>query len=621
MRGGTPGLSIENIMTILVSRSIVALLAPAALVLSFASQSAVAQTVRQVLPPVVVTATRTTQMQPDAIAHTTVLTAEDIRRAGASDVPSLLRREAGIQINRNGGLGSVTGLFVRGAETRQTLVLIDGVPMTKQDATGVVSIDQMMLDQIERIEIVRGNVSAIYGSGAVGGVIQIFTKTGEGPARINATAEAGSRGTARVAGGVRGSVGQTSYTLQLSALHTDGFSALNPAQRPAANPDDDGFRNLSASGSLSQRLDRDHAIGARFLASRGESEYDSAFATPADSQTQTIRNNLLSLFSKNRFAPNWQSDFTLSRFTDKYSNWDAGSTLWFQTATSQLQWNNTIQLAPDWAATAGYEWRDESFENNVNLRPSRHLNALHGGVLGNIGRHQLQANLRHDRYSDVGNATTGYLGYGYEISDALKATASYATAFSAAPLGYLYSPGWGNPNLRPEETTTAEIGLQYAAAGGLLKAVLFKTETRDQFAFSGGQFRNVQRVENKGLELSYSGQVADVDLNASLTLQEPRDTQTGAILIRRARTLASIGASKSFGPYTVGADVLYNGRRTEGVQTLAPYTLVNLNARYQVDKDLSVFGRIENAFDKTYQTAFGYNQPPRGLFVGLNWQH
>jgi vitamin B12 transporter len=571
------------------------------------------------MPPVVVTATRTAQTQAEAIPHTTILSAEDIARAGASDVPSLLRREAGIQINRNGGLGSATGLFMRGAETRQTLVLIDGVPMTKQDATGVVSIEQIPLDQIERIEIVRGNVSAIYGSGAVGGVIQIFTKTGEGPARFNASAEAGSRGTARLAGGVRGSSGDTRYSVQISTLRTDGFSAINPAQRPAVNPDDDGYRNRSASGNVTQRLAADHSIGVRFLASKGEAEYDSAFGAPADIHTQTIRNNMLSVFSKNRFAPNWLSEVVTSRFNDKYRNTVPVS--WSHTTTTQLQWNNTLQLTPHWTATAGYELRHEALKTSANLTPSRTVNALRGGVLGNVGSHQLQANLRHDRYSDVGNATTGYLGYGYAITDALKATASYSTAFSAAPLGYLFSPNWGNPNLRPEDTRAAEVGLQYVVSAGLLKAVLFKTETTDQFAFSGGQFRNVQRVENKGLELSYSGRVVATDLSASLTLQEPRDMQTGAIPIRRARTLASLGASRAFGAFIVGGDVLYNGRRDEWGQTLDAYTLVNLNARHQISKDLQLFGRIENVLDKTYQTAYTYNQPPRGLFVGLNWQH
>lgn len=572
------------------------------------------------LPPVVVTASRVEQPQADALAHTTIITAEEIRKSGTSDIRNLLRREAGIQITQNGGFGSTTGLFMRGADTRQTLVLIDGIPMTKQDATGAVSIEQIMLEQIDRIEIVRGNVSAIYGSGAIGGVIQIFTKTGKGPAQFNVTAEAGSRGTRKLSGGVAGSNGDISYSLNLSKLTTDGFSALNAAQNPLANPDDDGYRNKSASGNLAYRLTKDHSIGARFLASVGDLEYDSAFATPTQLQTQTIRNNLLSVFSKNRFTSNWQSDLTLSRFTDKYNNLVGSTRSWFDTTTEQLQWNNTVQVGNDWTATAGFEHREEAVLTSANLDRSRKVNAAHGGIMGNIGRHQLQANLRHDHYSDVGDATTGYLGYGFKFAERLKAIASYSTAFSAAPLGYLFSPGFGNPDLEPEETKTAELGLQYAVGAGLLKAIVFQSRTTDQFSFGTTRFENLQRVKNKGLELSYSGQLAGIDTKASLTLQEPRDEATGDILRRRARALAAIGVSKTFGPYTVGGDLQYTGDRNDGTRVLDSYSVVNLSARYEIRKGLAGFARIENAFDRVYQTAYGYNQPPRGVFVGVNWQ-
>ncbi len=204
------------------------------------------------LPPVLVTASRLPQLQSETLPHTTVITSQQIRDSQAADLPALLAREAGLQITQNGGPGASTGMFLRGADTRQTLVMIDGVPMTKQDATGSVSIEHMMLDQIDHIEIVRGNVSSIYGSGAVGGVIQIFTKAASGATGMSATAEAGSRGTYRVSASTRGTADGVSYGLAVSDYRTDGFSAMNTRQIPTVNPDKDGYRNQTINGSVAK---------------------------------------------------------------------------------------------------------------------------------------------------------------------------------------------------------------------------------------------------------------------------------------------------------------------------------------------------------------------------------
>lgn len=596
------------------------------------SASAQTSSPDRILPPVVVTSSRVEQPQADALPHTTIITAQDIRNSQAVDLPSLLKREAGVQFTQNGGVGQSSGFFVRGAETRQTLILLDGVPLTKQDATGTVSIEHLMLDQIDRIEIVRGNVSSIYGSSGIGGVVQIFTRRGDGPARINLNVEAGSRGTTRLSAGVNGSTGGTRYSLSASDFRTDGFSALNPDQVATANPDRDGYRNTSVSGALSQELAKGHELGLRFSNTEGKADFDSGSSFDARTNMHTGRTDVdtVTAFSQNRFTDNWTSRLSYSESRDRNANryvtnfGDRDDS--YKSRTRILHWHNEISMSPAWTGTAGYErqWQalnsDNGFGNLFSV--NRNADSFYVGTLGKFDAHQLQLNLRHDQLDRVDSATTGYLGYGFNMTDAFKLIGNVSTGFSAPPLGYLYSPFFGNPDLKPEHARSAELGLQYAKSGTLLRATLFKTKTRDQlqYDFSTFRFDNIARARNQGLELSASGNWARTDLRASLTLQDPRDDLTDQRLRRRARVLASLAATRTFGAWQLGGDVGYTGSRPDIPQNLSAYWLANLNARYTIIKGLSVFGRIDNVFDRKYQTAYGYNQPPRGVFVGLNWQ-
>ncbi len=604
-------------------------LLPALFILACSSASAQTDNERT-LAPVVVTASRIEQSQTDALPHTTVIGPEEIRNSQAVDLPSLLKHEAGIQFTQNGGYGEASGLFLRGAQTRQTLVLIDGVPMTKQDATGTVSIEHLMLDQIDHIEVVRGNVSSIYGSSAVGGVIQIFTKRGEGPPQASVSAEAGSRDTNRVSAGISGSSEGLHYSLSASNFHTGGFSALNPAQIPSANPDHDGYRNTSASGTISQEWAKGQEFGLRFLGTRGKADFDQNFGAPEDVQTSKTDLGMFSLFARNRLAANWSSQLSYSEFRDKNENrYESAFGVTedsFRTRTRALQWNNEIALNAAWAVIAGVErqWQmldsDDGYGTVFDV--NRNADSVYAGLQGKSGAHQWQFNVRHDQLDRVDSATTGYLGYGYSLTEALKATASVSTGFSAPPLGYLYAPGFGNPDLKPEHARSVETGLQYALQDVLLRAVVFATRTRDELQYDpvSNRFENIARTRNKGLELSASGKWFDTSLRGSLTLQDPRDDVTDERLRRRARTLASVSASRAIQRWEIGGNVDYSGSRPDGASWLGAYWVANLNARYAVSKAFSVFGRIENLFDRDYQTAYGYNQPPRGVFVGVNWK-
>ena len=586
------------------------------------------------LPPVVVTASRLPQLQSEALPHTTVITAQQIRDSQAVDLPALLAREAGLQITQNGGPGAATGMFLRGADTRQTLVMVDGVPMTKQDATGSVSIEHMMLDQIDHIEIVRGNVSSIYGSGAVGGVIQIFTKAGSGAPGVSATAEAGSRGTYRVAASTRGAANGLSFGLAVSDFTTDGFSAMNTRQIPTANRDKDGYRNQTINGSLAKSWREGQEFGLRFSNSVGDADYDASGGSTKKHETRT-QVNAITLFSNNRITDDWTSRLSYAQFSDdSLSRITSVSTSRerYQTQTQTAEWSNELKLSSSWRATAGANRQWQSFisePTSARSQYDRGAYSIFGGLQGNIDRHQFQFNARHDETGSL-SADSGYAGYGYQLDDHLKLIANVSNAFSAPPLGYLYG-AYGNPALKPEYSRSVEAGIQYSDGPSIVRATVFQTRTTDQFQWVttdfvtfDGELQNVKKTRNQGVELSAVQHLANWQLRASLTVQDPIDLSTDDRLLRRARVLGSFGAVNTFDKWRVGGDLSYTGSRYDydlaGTTTAAAYWLANLTARYQVDKNLSMFGRIENVFDQSYQTAWGYNQPPRGVFVGLNWR-
>jgi vitamin B12 transporter len=601
------------------------------------------------LPPVVVTASRIEQPQIDALPHTTVITAEDIRNNPVTDLPSLLRREAGVQLTQTGGPGQLTSLFMRGAQPSEALILIDGVPVRRQGFSPLPALEHILPEQIDHIEIVRGNVSAIYGTSAIGGVIQIFTKQGSGPAAFNLSTEIGSRGTAQLTGGVSGKTGDTRYALSMTRYKTDGISANNTTQYPNENPDKNGDRNTSVSANLSQEWTRGHEIGLRAYANDGKNSYDSGGFAMATTDTNFAHSKQQSLaaFSKDRFTSDWASTVTLSQTATRNENINVSAFPYVirdNSDTSLLQWSNEIDVLPNLKLTAGADlgrekldaFSDFGFGATQNTY-SRSTSSVYAGLNEKYEAHQLQFNLRHDQVGGAGSDLTGFLGYGYLVTNNFKLIANASTAFLAPNLTQLHDPTSGNPDLQAETSKSMELGAQYAVGTSILRATLFKTRTKNQFAvdptkcFSGAYPAscptfNVAKASNQGVELSATGKIADIDSRVALTFQQPRNDATGDILIRRARTLGSLSLAKSFGDWKVGTDFQYAGSRpdvdfvTTSKKELNPYWLANFNTRYQINKTLSAYGRIENAFNRDYQTAYGYNQPPRGVFIGLNWQ-
>jgi vitamin B12 transporter len=602
---------------------------PALSLLNLLSSAALAQSIPT---DVVVTASRTEQILTDVLPHTTVLGRDAIEQSQLSDLSSLLAREAGFQFTQSGGRGSQSTAFLRGAASLQVLVLVDGMPMTKQDTTGAVSLEHIMLDQVERVEIVRGNVSAIYGSGALGGVIQVFTRQGQAGPTFFATAESGSIGTLRQNLGTQGKNGAFGYAVSFGALSTRGINAANLLQTQNANADADGYRNDNHSVHLSYDLSPEHKVGLRSTLLNGRFDFDVAgsFASPTDVHKGTTRIDTNTVYWSTRLNPVWTSRLNYSDNKERNTTDTVGAysfSTQAETRTRMLSWTHQV----NWQAvvlSAGIDHQTQGIQAGMDgvtdLTRQRSAKAVYGGLVYARSGHSAQFNVRHDHVEGLAGKDSVYLGYGYALNPEWKLIASHATAFNVPPLGYLYDPYSGNAALRPETAVTNEVGVQWASGPHRLRSTLFDTRTQDLLLYNmtTWQFSNVSSAKNQGFETSYSGRIHSTDLRASLTLQNPVNEATGQTLIRRAKTLASASVSQTLGLLALGGSIRYTGSRPdiEGQPGLSSYVLLDLTARYALTREWTLFGRIENATDSRYQTAFGYNQLPRTTTVGLSWK-
>jgi vitamin B12 transporter len=601
------------------NRSWHAIVLPLSLCASLSSFAAHAQTS---LDPVVVTASRTEQRLADALPATTVLTQAQIRASGLPDLAALLAREAGVQITQLGGVGTVSSASLRGAEARMTLVLIDGVPINNLNFAQA-ALEHVTLANIERVEIVRGNVSALYGAQATGGVIQIFTKQGAPGLQANAQAAAGNRGTREFAGSVRGGSAHFNYAASVGSYKTDGFSALDPQRVASANPDRDGVENLSGSISLNFALTQQHQLSLQHQHTRADVAYDSEFGPPtqADESRQTLTTTALK--SRNRFGA-LQSDVSVAVSRDALDARTTAFPYFVNSKTTVLGWQNAYTAASGQTLSANLEHaRQEIASDTTYDRDRRTIRSAALGYNGQFDAHALQLNARTDRYSDFGTANTYYAGYGWRFTPALRVSVAASTAFNAPTFNDLFFPGFSNPNLKPERTRSKELALQWtpggAGAGQRVRAAVFENRYRDLIGFDENfSIVNIGQARNEGVELLAELRVAGFDLRASATQQRPRNDLTGQPLLRRADRLASISATRPFGAWDFNAALRGVGERADrGNRRLAGYATLDGRVAYRFTPNIAAALRVQNAFDRVWADAYGYNNTPRTVSVAV----
>lgn len=586
---------------------------------------------------ITVTATRVPQKLQDTVQHTSVITRDQIEVSTARDLPTLLRQESGIEITQSGGMGTLANLRIRGAESDHVLVLIDGVRMNSASA-GTTAIEHISPDEIERIEIVRGNVSSVYGSEAIGGVVQIFTRSGQGDMKISGTVGAGTDNFQKLNVAISGAIGATQLRFGATRTRTDGFSSARAEFIPsmvfaAADADDDGYRNTIFNFALSHLITPNHELGLNVIQTRADVDYDGSFQNHSDEKLTSV-----SLFSENSITQSWQSRLQLSQGSDDLvSDLNGIRTDSFKTRNRQLTWSNEIDAgAGIWrfGAEALSQRLDSSVAYSQN---SRRVKSVFGGYSLIKGPHDAQINLRYDDYSDFGSASTGLIGYGYRITPSVRMTASYSTAYKAPTFNELYTQAFapffvGNPDLNPERARSAEIGLAYTGIFGFARATLFQTRTRDLIATVTNPLTfnstliNLDEGRNRGLELSWAGKVAGLDARAAYTVQNAEDARTQVALLRRARQFGSVALGQTFAAFDWRAEVLASGPHPDIHATtfnrvnVPGYAVLNLNLGWKPARDWKLSAKLLNLLDKEYSLVHGYNTQSRGGLIELAYQ-
>jgi vitamin B12 transporter len=578
---------------------------------------------------VVVTANRMPQRAHDVIADTTVIHAEEIARSGAGSVADILQRQRGVEITRNGGAGSATSVYLRGSNANQVVVLLDGVRIGSS-TSGTAAWNAIPLSAIERIEIVYGPLTTLYGADAIGGVIQIFTRKGEGGPLLAASLGAGSNATRAADATVAGSAKGLRYAFTAGYEDSDGFSSTRPGAS-GFNPDEDGYRRRNANGQLAWTVAPGVELGAQFLHSSLWAQYDSGSAAYDVHNEQDL--NTAAVYASARFGANWRSILQYARSDDKlgsFTNATASGASQIDTRQDELTWQNTIALGPDTLQLL-YSHRKEDVESSSApaMPRARITNAYAATYSLRRGSHLVDLSARHDRSSVYGSKNTGAAGYGYDFGNGLRATASIGSSFRAPTFNELYYPNYGLPTNKPEKGRNREAGLRYDA--GLLRfdATWYRNRLSDMIVSAtpcpdrpGSCAYNVNEAQLEGVTLAAQTRIAMVNLRGSLDWQDPLDETTGKQLQRRANKYARFAADRSFGLMKTGAELVLSGERFDDAankRRLGGYGLLNLYTSWQMTPELSLLLRLNNVADKQYELARNYGTSGRTWFAALRY--
>lgn len=588
------------------------------------------------LDTVVTTATRTPQKLSEVLADLTVITRADIERQAAASLADLLRNNGCAEMVRNGGSAANTTLFLRGADSRHTLVLIDGVKVDSQ-ATGGASWQGLPLSQIERVEVLKGPASAIYGSDAVGGVVQIFTRKGAGRMSADLGVSAGNLGTYKADAGLFGATGIFDYALTGAFEGSDGFNATTPESTFSYVPDRDGHRRRQALLRMGAQFSAAQRVEALVMRSYTRGQYDGSRSRPLVDDITQQDADAARLAWTAQWTPELQTQLSLGESRDRYQT--APSPYLTDTRVRNLALTGFYKLAAGQQLNFTVERLEDKLENSGLVTAGvgkRDRDGFGLGWLLSAGRFDLQAHARHDRDSQFGDVGTGTLLAGYELAAGLRIVGSVGNAFRAPTIyqqGTVYGPDLSKPGVKPldaERGRNAEVGLKWARGDHELSATAYRNRISHLIVFGAagscnsnfGCYQNVDQARLQGLSLAGGTKLANVNLRATLDLQKPTNQANGLLLARRAKRLGTVNADTTLGAWTLGAAVQASGARFDNAantRKLGGYALVNLSAQVAVSREVKLQFNVDNLFGRDHTTAYGYASAPMTALATLRW--
>ncbi len=593
---------------------------------------------------VIVTATRTAQTADEVLSSVTVISREDIERRQARSVEDLLRGTQGISITNNGGPGKNTSVFMRGTESDHILVLIDGVRAGSATSGGA-AYGNIPIEQIERIEIVRGPRSSLYGSEAIGGVIQIFTrKGGKEGFTPSFSIGGGSYGTFKGSAGLSGRSKRGWFNMNISGKNTNGFNSCSGKPYPNGagcftnEPDRDGYQNVAGSFRAGYLFKNGLDIETNFMRSSGKVNYDGKYSNKSELVQQVFG-------GKARYSPFefWKVTLAGGRsrensrdFLGQGKNFKSR----FDSRRDTITLQNDFTLNKSHLLTVGADYKNDTVSSSEDFEVTSRNN------LGAFAQHQatvfkqdLELSIRYDENEQFGGNVTGGAGWGYTVTEWLRFTANVGTAFKAPTFNELYYPGgYSNANLRPEESVSYEFG-----TSGKIKQTnwafnIYETQIHDLIANDASWVpQNINKVRIRGFEGMISTRIKKWQINTNLTLLDAQNKSSGInrgnILPRRAKESFRFDVNRkfdkfklfglSFNKYTIGTQLLVVGQRYDDLantRKLDSYVKLDIRGEYTLNQNWRLQGRIENISNERYETASFYNQPGRNFFITLRYQ-
>ena len=590
----------------------------------------------EALDRVTVTATRTALTTDASLAPVEVIDRTALERSQARSVGELLRGRAGVDVSNQGGTGKLTTVFLRGSESDHVLVLIDGVRVGSA-TSGLAALQDLPLQAVDRIEIVRGPRSSLYGSDAIGGVIQIFTRRDAGAISARMTVGAGSHGLREFAVGAGGGSERGWLGIDAGWMRTDGINACDGAGFPVfagcftTEPDRDGYNRLNASVRGGLQLGERVEVDAQLLQVQGENEYDGSFVNRSE-----VRQQVLGARLRWDAGERVRVAFGIGRNRDASDNFldtpGAGSVAngYFDTRRDSASVQADIDLAEGHLLTAGADWLYDTVNSDTGFDATSRRNvagfAQYQGRLG--ARNDVQVALRRDDNEQFGGKTTGTAAWGFNFAEGWRASASVGTAFKAPSFNELYFPFFGNPALRPERSRTAEAGVAWRGEHLQLRLDAFSTEVDDLIAFDAALFlpNNIETARLRGAELGAQATLAGWDFAGSASWLDAENrtggAQRGNALPRRAPRKARVDADRRFGAFGLGLTAVAESARYDDMantRRLPGFATLDLRLEYAFTRDWTLQAQIGNALDRDYQTAAYYNQDGRNVALRLRY--
>ncbi|SDR84674.1 vitamin B12 transporter [Halopseudomonas litoralis] len=571
------------------------------------------------LSDTLITANRDVEQRSDSSAASTVFTRADIERLQPSTVADLLKRVPGMQIGQSGGRGSVSGIYLRGTKTAQTLVLIDGQRFNGADS-GAAALEFLSIDQIERIEVSKGANSATYGADAIGGVIQVFTRRADGEGeglRPRARLAYGSRGSWERSLGLSGGNADTRFSLNASSEDTNGINRTDVKQGPDA--DHDAYRNNSISFNLNHRFSEQVEAGLSLLDQRGETEYDLGYLGSYPYDEFELKS--YSSFIKAQLNDNWSSQLELGhserrRFfrADDSSLHDSLSSY-----RNSIHWLNNLRLSEQHSVTAGAEWYEDTLHSNADYNEDSRWNQAAYIQHAYQGQHvSTELGLRHDKNQQFGSENTWHGALTVPLNTANQLILSYSEGFRAPTFVDLYYPDFcdptygcspqANPDLQPEHSKSYELQWRSQLGNNAhLEASLYRTDIKDAIVLDSFWIpQNIATVRINGFEASLNHHFMGWQSAIGLSIIDPRDRDTGKTLSRRAKRTLSLDIDRQVGQYSFGASWLASSHSfsdENNTQKMSGYGVLGIRTSWQATSDVLLGLKVDNLLDKQYSHA------------------